>query len=69
MWSLHVQIFESEVGDAYPVVEHVFRGRTKKEALGYYDSHLKTDTFLHDCVFRGKWRDVDCYVVSHWTRR
>jgi hypothetical protein len=69
MWALHVKIYESEVGDAYPVVEHVFRGKTKAEAQGYYESHLKTDTFLRNCVEKSRWRDVNCYAVAYWARR
>lgn len=69
LWELHVQIFESEIGDAYAVVEHVFKGRTKTEAQGYFESHLETDTFLRNCVQKRRWRDVDCYAVAYWTRR
>jgi hypothetical protein len=65
MWALHIKIYESE---RYAIVEHVFRGRTKKEARGYYESHLKTDSFLRDCVRRGRWESVDCRAEAYWTR-
>lgn len=66
MWVLHVKIYEQE---PYPIVEHVFRGRTKREAEGYYRSHLKTDDFLRGCVVRGKFRDLDCRAEAYWARR
>jgi hypothetical protein len=66
LWALHVEIYERP---AYAVVEHVFRGKTKSEAMGYYESHLKTDSFLRDCVERDRWRDIDCRAVAYWTRK
>ncbi len=65
MWSLHIKIYESET---YPIMEHVFRGRTKKEANGYYESHLKTDAFLRGCVKSGRWENVDCHAEARWER-
>lgn len=66
MWALHVKIYEKE---SYAIVEHVFRGKTKREAEGYYQSHLKTDDFLRACVERGRFRDFDCRAEAYWTRR
>lgn len=45
------RIYEPDgVGDAYPVVDHIFNGRSFKEAQGYYNAHLKSDAFFSGCV-------------------
>ena len=66
--ALRVYIYERAAGPDYPVVEHVFYGRTRAEAERYYGSHLETDEFLRDCVERGRWRQVDCWAELEWTR-
>jgi len=68
LWRLVVDIFESSVGGEYPVVQHAFYGKTKSEALGYYQAHLKTDTFLAGCVQRNRWEQVRCTTESRWER-
>ena len=65
MWSLHIKIYEQP---PYPVVEHIFRGRTKREAMGYYESHLKTDSFLRDCVRHERFQGISCHAVASWRR-
>lgn len=67
-WALHVKIFEKVTGRAYPVVEHIFRGRTKKEAAGYYEAHLHTDQFLYACVSENKFRSIACSHEISWRR-
>jgi len=62
-WRLVVDIFEMSVGYEYPVVRHVFTGRTADEARGYFQAHLETDEFMRDCVERRRWRDVVCAPV------
>lgn len=64
--ALHVDIYEEAAGDSYPVVQHVFRGKTRAEAMRYYRSHLHTDSFLRGCVERGRWRDVSCSIDRYW---
>ena len=46
------------VGEDYPVVQHNFFGRTKNEALHYFDSHMKTDAFLREGIEKGKYRGI-----------
>lgn len=43
-----VDIYEAKTYYQYPVVEHIFSGRTEEEAFGYFKAHLKTDSFLKD---------------------
>jgi len=44
LWALFHDTFE---GDAdYPVVRHVFLGKTPEEAQAIYDRHRSTDAFL-----------------------
>ena len=62
MWRIVHQTFEESVGDSYPVLEHIFYGKTRKEALRYYQSHLKSDEFFRDCELRKKWNNVRCYT-------
>lgn len=65
LWALHVKVFENE---SYPVVEHIFRGKTKKEAEGYFRSHMKTDSFLRDCVNKGEFNGIDCRYTAQWNQ-
>lgn len=62
--ALHVLIFEE--GNSVPVVEHVFRAKSRKRAIELYNSHVKTDTFLRDCVASGRWQRVRCSYRTHW---
>ncbi len=48
-----------EPGDNYPVVRHIFYGKTEKEARGYMESHKGTDKFFAAC-FKGKMGKVKC---------
>lgn len=68
MWCLTVNIYEKDVGDKYPVVGHNFYGATQAEAKHYFDSHMKTDSFLRGCVQKSQWKDVSCRVEASWTR-
>ncbi len=65
-WRLVVDIFEAGIGLEYPVVRHVFAGRTKEEAFGYFEAHLGTDEFLRDCESRGQWDGVTCSLRTRW---
>jgi len=60
LWVLVHSIYEQDVGDDYPVVRHSFYGKTPAEALHYYESHLKTDSFLRGCQTKGRWNQVVC---------
>ena len=62
-----VNIFEPKgVGMDYPVVQHVFIGKTQREALGYYHAHLKTDAFLRACAIRKRFDGFECLAQAHW---
>lgn len=45
MWALRVKTFEVQDRESVLVLEHVFLGRTRKEALHYSESHSKADAF------------------------
>jgi len=63
LWAYTVDIYEALVGDDYPVVQHTFYGRTRAEALHYFQSHMVTDAFMRDCVNTGRWEQVTCRAV------
>lgn len=46
----YMQVDIYEEGNEYPVVTHIFNGKTKKEAYGYFMSHMSTDSFLRGAV-------------------
>ncbi len=58
MYILKISIYEEATNYKYPVVEHRFTGKTQEEALGYFKAHLKTDSFLSDIYYTGKWNNV-----------
>lgn len=47
-------------GTTYPVVRHIFYGRTCKEATGYAKAHSKTDVFYRDCNEDGQYKSIVC---------
>jgi len=48
-----VDIYESTM---YPVVTHIFRGKTMHEAKSYFHAHMKTDSFLRAAVNTGYYK-------------
>jgi hypothetical protein len=65
LWAIKHDIYEPEgVGTDYPVVRHIFYGRTKKEAEGYFSAHMGTDTFLRDCENTGRFGEIVCKTES-----
>ena len=60
---LVVDIFEAK---PYPVVTHIFNGRTRAEAQSYYDAHLDTDEFLRGCVRAGRYKKLICRHETRW---
>ena len=62
-WRMVVDIYELSVGYDYPVVRHIFTGRTPEEARAYFQAHLETDEFMRGCVEQRRWRDVVCAPV------
>jgi hypothetical protein len=54
-----VDIYERTV---YPVVSHVFYGKTIEEARGYMRSHMKTDSFLRAAINSRKYKGINLKV-------
>lgn len=69
LYRLVHSIYEPEgAGMRYPILQHVFIGKTREEAIGYFDAHRKTDAFLRGCEERGRWQAVKCVTTLHWER-
>lgn len=66
LWRLVVDIYEPSVGYDYPVLRHVFPGKTKAEAYGTFRAHMTTDAFLRDCIERAQWETVKCDAEARW---
>jgi len=65
LYELVVDIRESK--NLFPIVTHVFRGRTKQEARHYFESHLSSDKFMRDCVQKGVFAgSVQCRTTVRW---
>ncbi len=58
------EIYEGD--GTYPVVTHTFTGKTREEAKGYFESHMKTDEFMADMENDGKWKDIEGHVKKSW---
>lgn len=54
LYVVRVEIREEASRYAYPIVVHLFCGRTRKEARGYHAAHKKADAFLRACEGRGR---------------
>ncbi len=68
-WIYHVDIFEPDgAGTEYPVVRHSFYGKTKEEAKGYFESHIKTDAFMKGCVEKDKFKQIKCQSKFSWEK-
>lgn len=71
LYAVTVHISEEATDYAFPVITHVFRGRTPEEAWGYHDAHRRADAFLRSCEDRGRFeREVRCRVSTSegWER-
>lgn len=53
--SIVVDIYENGM---YPVVTHIFRGKTIQEARDYFQAHMKTDSFLRSAVNTGYYKGM-----------
>lgn len=56
---VRVDIYENTM---YPVVSHIFYGKTLKEAKSYLTAHIGTDSFLRDALKKGYWKDLQLQV-------
>lgn len=64
LYWVKVNIYEEATGYKYPVVSHVFYGKTRKEAWNYHESHRKSDSFLKQCEDLGAFQKrLKCRVV------
>ena len=60
---IRVDIYER---DQYPVVSHIFYGKTLKEANEYFQAHMKTDVFLRSAILYQKYQGILLHVdVTH----
>jgi len=65
-WRVIADVFDPSVGYDYPVVRHIFAGKTVEEARGHFDAHLDADPFLRECLERNEYDDAfDCLVVVY----
>lgn len=53
--AIRVDIYENGL---YPVVSHIFYGRTLREAHGYFHAHMRTDEFLRDAINKQEWNGI-----------
>ncbi len=52
LYVVRVDILEAASGYVYPIVTHLFRGRTPQEAWSYHEAHRRADSFLSQCEDR-----------------
>jgi len=62
---LVVDIYEAEISE-YPVVTHIFNGKSRREAFAYFKAHLTTDEFLRECVRKNRWKTLRCQAHVRW---
>lgn len=71
LYSITVATFEGT--SPYPVIEHTFYGKDRKEALAYARVHTRTDTFFGACettgLFMGKLRCRNKVVREGWVHK
>lgn len=54
-----LEIFEMDgPTPTLPIVVHVFQGRSRNEALGYFRAHEGTDSFFRGAVESGAWNGL-----------
>jgi hypothetical protein len=58
------EIFEGDT--PYPVVTHVFTGKTREEAKGYFKAHMKTDRFMREMETSGKFGEIKGRTKVTW---
>lgn len=58
----HIQVDIYEEGRPYPAVSHIFYGKSQKEAQGYLNAHVGTDSFLRAAIKTGKYQDMNLRV-------
>lgn len=58
------RIYEGD--SSYPAVTHTFAGKTREEARGYFEAHLKTDEFLAAMEKDGQWENVEGRTEIEW---
>lgn len=64
LYHVTVHIYEAAAEYSYPVVTHIFMGKTRDEAWGYHAAHRRTDSFLKTCEDRGVFgQEVRCRAI------
>ncbi|MCZ6504950.1 MAG: hypothetical protein O6834_03085 [Actinobacteria bacterium] len=58
------EIYEGD--NDYPAVTHIFTGKTREEAKGYFESHMKTDEFMAAMEKDGQWKEVKGRTKTSW---
>ena len=56
---IEVNIYEDTM---YPVVSHIFYGKTLKEAKSYLTAHMGTDSFLREALKTGYFKGMKVQV-------
>lgn len=56
VYSITVDTYENL---PFPILRHVFYGRTIEEAEGFIEAHKKADDFFRQCA-KGNWKDTKC---------
>lgn len=71
LYTVRVEIFEAATNYAYPIVTHLFSGRSPQEAWNYHEAHRQADAFLKQCEDQGLFRSqVRCKarITEGWNR-
>ncbi len=59
------EIFE-DATRGYPPVTHIFSGKDRREAQGYFDSHMETDAFMRGMERNGKFKGIAGSTKKRW---
>lgn len=51
LYQVRVAIYEAST-PKFPIVVHLFQGKTRDEAIAYHTAHRKYDEFLRSCEDR-----------------
>lgn len=60
------RIFEGD--SKWPVLIHLFYGKTAAEARAIKAAHLETDAFLRACTVKGRFADFTCRIEEEVRR-
>ncbi len=66
-WRIVQNIYEGD--EREPTLTHVFYGETRKRAGEVYQAHMRSDSFMRDCVTQGRFSDFSCRAESYLERK